>query len=65
MGTSFLPTWVPEKFPVMCSTLGLTRSKASNDFMWSLVPIAVIVTCGTSPTSTSPTGRAGVSIRTL
>src|ERR1700681_1389617 len=65
MGTSFFPTWAPEKFPVMCSMPGLTRRRASNERMWSVVPIAVRVTCGTSPTSTSPAGNTGASILRL
>src|SRR5256884_3918596 len=33
--------------------------------MWSELPMAVIVTCGTSPTSTRPAGSTGASIRRL
>src|ERR1700730_7810226 len=51
----------PEKFPEMCNKFGLVRTRPSNERMWSEVPIAVIVTCGTSPTSTSPAGSTGAS----
>src|ERR1700674_1330317 len=45
----------------MCNMFGLVRTRPSNERMWSEVPIAVMVTCGTSPTSTRPAGGTGAS----